>query len=109
MVKALPQRYEISSGEVRNLAIDLTQLLDTGETLSGTPTLTEQTTSDLTFAAVAVNTATLSILDDAGVAIGAAVEARVSGGVAGREYEIHLAVGTTATQTLKRALKIDCR
>jgi len=81
-------RY-LQAGETRNVKIDYTDKLDSGELLTGTPTITEVTSSDLTLANKAVSTAQLTI-NGATVAIGAAVQFNVTGGTAGTEYKVKI-------------------
>ena len=90
-----------TASEARNVAVNFQGKLDSGELLTGTPTVVEVTTSDLTIDNVAVNTAALTI-DGVSVAIGEAVQFRVSGGNAGTDYTIRIDVGTDASpaQTL---------
>ena len=76
-----PQRHEKCVSEVINVKVDMRSVLDTGELLSGTPTVAEVDDTDLTIQNNIVNTATLTINDDT-VAVGEAVQFRVSGGVA---------------------------
>jgi hypothetical protein len=97
-------------GEVRNVAVDFTELLDSGESLTGTPTVTEITTTDLTFANVAVNTAILTIYG-VSVAVGKAVQFKVSGQLAGVTYKIKLSATTDATpaQTIIRKVKFPTK
>lgn len=85
----------------RNIAVDFIDQLDAGEVLTGTPTVTEVTTSDLTLSNKIINTAELTI-NDRTVAIGKAVQCKVTGGTAYRTYKIKISVGTNSTpaQTL---------
>lgn len=100
-MSVLPTYHEKRVSEVRNVAIDFQGKLDTSELLTGTPTVTEVDTTDLTLASKVVSTAELTIRGTT-VAIGEAVQFRVSGGVAGGEYTIRISVTTTASpaQTL---------
>ena len=87
----------ISEGDVEMVSIDFTPWLDAGELLTGTPTVAEQTTSDLTIANVAVSTGALTILGDT-VATGMAVQAKVSGQLlATGSYSLLVTVSTDAT------------
>lgn len=72
-----------------NAAVDFTDMLDAGEALTGTPTVVEVTTSQLTLDNKAVSTGALTINNRA-VAIGDAVQFRVSSGSA--------SAGLTTTQ-----------
>jgi hypothetical protein len=58
---------------------DFTLLLNSGETLTGTPVIRNQPTG-LTFASPVVNTGSLTGDDGQTIAIGAAVQVRISGG-----------------------------
>lgn len=94
----LPQRYEISAGDTETVSVNFTDHLDAGELLSGSPTVVEVTTTDLTLGNKAVNSATYveSHTGDT-VAIGAAVQFSVSGGTAYTTYRIRVTVNTDAT------------
>ena len=107
-----PERPVLVPGETRNFAVSFAGELDSGEVLTGTPTVAEQTTSDLTIENKAVNTAALTI-NGKTVAIGNAVQFKVSAqlaagseredeSVATGTYKIKITVGTDATpaQTL---------
>lgn len=98
------QRPVLVVGETRNVAVDFQDVLDSGELLTGTPTVAEVTTTDLTIASKAINTAALTI-DGRAVAIGEAVQFKVSGQLAANSpYTIKITVSTTASpaQTLVR-------
>lgn len=104
----LPERYCVSVGDVEMVSIDYTDHLDSGELLTGTPTITEQTTSHLTLGNKAVSTAILTIKGRS-VAVGAAVQFSVSGQQADTSYEIRVSVGTDASpaRTIVRGLWFD--
>ena len=61
MPNTAPQRHTKTVTEVRNVAVDFLGLLDDGELLTGTPTVVEVTTTDLTLASKAVNATALTI------------------------------------------------
>jgi hypothetical protein len=109
MTISLPQTPVISLGDIENFAIDYTDVLDSTETLTGTPTVVEQTTTDLTIASVAVNTSALTILDSS-VSVGKAVQFKVSGQKVNTRYTLLVTVGTTSTpaRTLKRLARFEC-
>lgn len=90
-----------SVAEVRNAVVDFQGKLSAGEILTGTPTVTSVPTG-LTFANIAVNTVALTV-NDVAVAIGEAVQFKVSGGTAGTRYTLVISAGTNATpaQTLE--------
>lgn len=96
-----PQIGIAIAGETRNVAISFASLLDSGELLTGTPTVTEDV-GDLTITSKQVNTVALTI-NGATVAIGKAVQFSITGQVAGTTYTITAQCGTDATpaQTLK--------
>ncbi len=96
-----------TANEVRNLAANFTDKLDTGETLTGTPTVTVSP-SGVTASTVAVSTEALTILGES-VAIGKAVTCSVSGGSAGTRYTLTIQCGTNASpaQTLEVSCLLD--
>ena len=94
-----------SVSEVCNVAVDFTDLLDSGELLTGTPTIVEVTTTALTLSDKAVSTAAL-IINGRTVIIGAALQFKVVGGAAGTEYEIRLTCATNSTPAQTRIARI---
>ena len=68
----------LSVGDVDVFAIDYTPYLDASETLASVSTPVELTSTDLTFANVAVNAAAV-VIKGVTVAIGKAVQFKVSG------------------------------
>ena len=103
-----PQRQTCRVGETRTPAVSFVDLLESGELLTGTPTVTEVTTTDLTLDNKAVNTGELTI-NSKTVAIGQAVQFRVSDqSVANSPYTLLVTVSTDATpaQTFKRKLTL---
>ena len=76
-------------------AVSFVNRLASGELLTGTPTVLEIRTTDLTLANKAINTAQIVVLEDT-VAIGQAVQFSVTGGTGGRAYEIEITVNTDA-------------
>lgn len=93
MVQTLPQIGRISAGDIETVAIDFRLQLDDGELLTGTPTVAEVTTTDLTIDDETVNTGELVILTETVVA-GQAVQFTVSGQVAGSTYRVRITVIT---------------
>lgn len=85
-----------TTSEIRNVAISYVGVLDAGEDLSGVPTVTEVTTTDLTIANERISVVVLTI-NGISVAIAQAVQFKVSGGVAGKLYTIKISVSSTAT------------
>jgi len=85
-----------SSSEVRNVAISYADKVESGELLTGTPTITEVSSSDLTLSNKIVSTGALTI-NGVSVAAGAAITFTVAGGTAGTTYDIRIQCGTDAT------------
>lgn len=93
----LQQRPCVPEGATDTVSIDFGEWLDSGELLTGTPTVVELSTSDLTLTNKAVNTAALTILGNT-VAIGEAVQFSVSGQLASvGTYIIQITATTDAT------------
>lgn len=98
------QRPVLATGDVRNCAVSFAEQLDAGEALTGTPTVQEQTTTDLTIASVAVSTTVLAI-NGVSVAVGEAVQFKVSGQLTTHTpYKLKITATTNSTpaQTLVR-------
>jgi hypothetical protein len=94
----LNQIHSVSAGSTRLVRVNCTRDLDSGVSLTGTPTVVEVTTTALTLASKAVNTATyVESHSGTTVAIGKAVEFTVTGGVAGTTYTVRITVSTTST------------
>lgn len=102
------QRPIMVSGETRNGKVSFVDLLDSGESLTGTPTVVEVTTSELTISNAAVNTAEETINGET-VAIGKAVLFKVTDGGSGdlATYTLRITVSTDATpaQTFERYVR----
>ncbi len=95
------QQVVVLSGEDRLHGCSFDEDLASGETLSGTPTVTDyNSTGDLTISSVAVNTATFTGPDKETVAIGKGVQFRVSGATIQREYTLKVLCGTTDSNTV---------
>lgn len=79
--------------EVDDRGLDFAALLETGETLSGTPTVTVTvvTGTDANPSAIKSGAASIS---------GSIVWQRLTGGVAGVVYKIKVSVGTSTSRTL---------
>lgn len=108
-----PQRQSKTVSEVRNAVVSFSGKLDSGELLTGTPTVTEVNASSpqaLTIANIAINTTELTI-NDISTAIGEAVQFSVSGGIAGTVYTIKIVCSTDATpaQTLYGTITLRVR
>ena len=77
---------------------NFTALLSSGETLSSVTSLTEDGTSDLTIGTATVNTAAVTV-DGTTIAIGMAVQARISGGTDGEAYRLECICTTSDSNT----------
>lgn len=97
---AARQKFTKTPGEVRNVRLGLKDLLDSGELLTGTPTITVSP-SGLTTASPLVNVGTITI-DDVSYSAGQAITFTISGGTAGTVYELLVSCDTDASQTLQR-------
>lgn len=108
MTIACKEQHQKSAGETLNVVVDCTDMLVSGETLTGTPTVT---CTGLTLASKAVNSGALTDPDGDTIAIGKAVQFSVAGGTAGTRYEIDVTVSTTSTpaQTINRLCVLNVR
>lgn len=97
-----PQIPCFVEGETRNGKASFASKLDAGELLTGTPTITEIGTTDLTFANVALSTA-VQLINGIEVAAAAAVNWKVTGFIANKAYRLLITGNTTAVpaQTLR--------
>lgn len=91
---------EITTDEVRVVSVSFQGKLDTGETLTGTPTVTAEAGSGLTLSNKTVNSEAITI-NSVACAIGEAVQFKVTAtsGNAG-EWDIDIACGTSDGQTV---------
>lgn len=110
MPNIAPQLHEVGIAETRAIAVDFQGKLEQNsplEKLSGTPTVTEVTTTDLTLASKAISTGILSI-NGVDVPIAMAVQFTVdaSGGTVGKEYTIKIVCGTDGSQTVSGYVKV---
>ena len=107
----LEQTYTISVGDTEVIDVDFTPRLRDTESLTGTPTVVEITTSDLTLANKGVNTAEYeNTVNGKTVAVGAGVQFSIAGGnAANSPYTIQVTVSTdgTPTRTMTRYLTIS--
>lgn len=87
---------DIAASATENGAISFVGKLDSAELLTGTPTVVELTSSDLTIASVAVSSSALTI-NGVSVAAGKAVTFSVTGQTAGTTYRLKATAGTDST------------
>lgn len=92
-----------SPNETRLAAVSFSGCLDSGETLTGTPTIT---CSGLTLGSKQVSVGALTI-DGVSVPAGEAVTFTITDGTAGTKYTITIVVSTTAGQTLERFVTLQ--
>lgn len=95
-----PQVHSFSTAETRNISVDFSGKLDTGEALTGTPVVAQvDGGSELTFGAQQVNGSAL-LINGVSVSAGGAVQFTASSATTGT-YEIDITCGTTESQTLE--------
>lgn len=94
MVEA-PQVHTMEAGETRIISVDYRGKLDSGELLTGAPTVSVSP-SGPTISNEAVNTSSLTINGET-VAAGEAVQFKITGATAGTTYTITTKCGTDAT------------
>ena len=101
------ETHQIYSGAVRNVAVDFTGLLDDGETLSGTPTVTDDS-GEFVLSNKQVSTTALSIKGRL-IATGLAAQFTLDrNGAPDGEYEIDIVASTTSGQTLPVSITVEC-
>lgn len=102
-----PQVYEIAESETRAPKLSFLGDLPSGVLLSGTPTVAEIGSSDLTIASVARSTVTMTI-QGVSHAASQAVICTVAGASAGRLYRLRVTCGTDGTpaETLVRVFRL---
>lgn len=95
------EEYAKAVSEVVNIAVDCTEGLDSGESLTGTITATA---SGITVDNVTV-TSTTKVINGRTVAAGKAITARVSGGTAATRYEIKFSGATDSSPAQTRQIR----
>jgi hypothetical protein len=106
MSKATSKEQKTAS-ETRNVSVRFSELLDDGEVLTGTPTILELVSTDLTIISKSISTAVRTI-NGVSTPIGEAVQYSVAGGTAGTTYDIQIVAVTDSTpaQTLYGNLEL---
>lgn len=100
MPSTAPQIPDKTASEVRNCIVSFAGKLDSGELLTGTPTVTASP-SGLTIANV-IRNSTSKTVNGVSISASQGVQWKVSGGTAGTTYTFTITCGTDATpaQTL---------
>jgi len=107
-----PQRPTASVGSVRNIAVSFSDKMDSGELLTGTPTIVNanpNSPEDLTISNKVISTAALTI-NGTTVPIAEAVQCSVSGFIAANfPYTLNITISTDSTpaQTFKDSIVIN--
>ena len=111
MPSIAPQLHEIGTDETRAIAVDMEGKLDDTtspeEKLTGTPTITEVSTTDLTLGSKAVSTTSLTI-NGTTVITGRAIQftCDATSATKGKTYTIKIVCGTDASQTVSGSVKV---
>lgn len=100
----LPELRTKRAAEVRTISVDLSDMLDEGETLTGSPTITS-TPSGLTIDNEQISDSALTI-NDREVSAGLVVQFTASGGTARQTYSIILQSDTSGSQTIEVELRL---
>lgn len=109
MSQTAEQLYVVAQGETLTPALGFIDQLRSGELLTGTPTVAEVTSSDLTISNVGLNSGTITV-DGVSHAANQAVQWSISGQLAATgKYRIRVTVSTDATpaQTLVGYVLLD--
>lgn len=104
-----PNVLELGVGETEIPAVSYEDVLETTETITGTPTVADEGSSgDLTIASVAASTGELTI-ENVAVAVGRALQFTVSGQtVANSPYALVMIISTTGGRlNLKRRVILE--
>ena len=118
MTITLPQVYDISPGDIELIAIDYTNALASAETLTNPSVVQAEAEEDssessslvsLAFANIKINITEIPILGRL-VAVGKAVQFKVSGQSLNVSYRIRITVKTTSSpiRTLIRDITFNC-
>jgi hypothetical protein len=81
------------ANETRNVAVDFTNVLPEGYTLTGTTTATEQTTSDLTIASVSIGSGS-RVINNKTVDADKWVSFSIAGGTTGKSYTLDVSTNS---------------
>lgn len=108
MPKILEQQYDLSINETEVVSVNYSDILSSGELLTGTPTVSEVSTTNLSLGNKLVSTATyVESFSGETVAIGKAVQFTISTSTLG-VYQVRVSVDTdsTPTRTIVRDLYV---
>jgi len=99
---------EASPDEHRISSVDFSGKLDTGEVLTGSPTVTEVTTTDLVITNAQVSSAIL-VINGTSVPVGEAIQFKVdyAGATIRKKYIVKIVCGTDAGQTVAGQVYVD--
>ena len=95
-------------GELRNVAIDCSGVLDRDETIIGTPVFSDPT-GELTITAASVNSVVIEV-NRYLVAVGLAVQCKIERGAApAGTYLVDVLIETNAGQSISGTISVECR
>jgi len=104
-----PQIPVIAQGATENHSIDCRDVLDSGESLSGTPTIVEVTSTDLTITNKTITSSAVTILGES-VPAGKAVQCTITGQLAAtRNYTLKLTLATDGSATKIKYVRFTCQ
>ena len=98
------QKQRKAAADALTAVFDFTDLLESGETISGTPTVVASSTN-VTTGSVAVTTAAISDVLGRTVAVGKGIVAKISAGVAGVDYTLTVTVAATTGGTVGQVIE----
>ena len=108
MARIAKRMPPISEGEIRVVSLSYVGRLDGNQLLTGTPTVTVVTTSDLALSNAAVSSTEL-IIESKSVAIGKAAQFKISGQQAGIVYRVLVSVDAASpTETFVDEFLFPC-
>lgn len=101
-----PQIGSITADETRKLSVSFVNRLDSGETLTGTPTVTVSP-SGPTLGTTAINGSSITVNGRTATA-GQAIQFTITDCTAGSTYQLTVTASTTADQVLQGIVIVDC-
>lgn len=99
------QIQQKSPGETMQARVSFQDLLVDSDVLTGTPTVAEQTTTDLTITSVELNGSSVTVLGET-VTANNVVMFKVAGGTEDKLYTIRVTVSTTGGSTFVRDVSL---